>query len=62
MLHLHGLPPPARDASGSVTTSTALAARAEKLQGRIFHDFIWGGYLLYAWPEQKVFIDGGTDF
>jgi hypothetical protein len=28
----------------------------------MFHDFVWGGYLLHAWPEQKVFIDGGTDF
>jgi len=37
-------------------------ARAEQLQGRIYHSFIWGGYLIYAWPEQKVFIDGGTDF
>lgn len=37
-------------------------ARAERLEGRIFHDFVWGGYILYAWPEQKVFIDGGTDF
>ena len=37
-------------------------ARAQGLQGRVFHDFIWGGYILYAWPEQKVFIDGGTDF
>jgi hypothetical protein len=37
-------------------------ARAEHLQGNIYHDFIWGGYLIYAWPEQKVFIDGGTDF
>ena len=37
-------------------------ARAEGVQGRIFHDFVWGGYILYAWPEQKVFIDGGTDF
>jgi hypothetical protein len=36
--------------------------RAAHLDGRIFHDFVWGGYLLYAWPEQKVFIDGGTDF
>ena len=25
-------------------------------------DFGWGGYLVYAWPEQKVFIDGGADF
>jgi hypothetical protein len=37
------------------------AARADNLQGRIFHEFTWGGYLLYAWPEQKIFIDGGTD-
>jgi hypothetical protein len=38
------------------------AARAAGLQGRLFSDFGWGGYVLYAWPEQKVFIDGGTDF
>ncbi len=37
-------------------------ARAEHREGRLFHDFGWGGYLVYAWPEQKVFIDGGTDF
>jgi len=37
-------------------------ARTERLEGRIFHEFIWGGYLLWAWPEQKVFIDGGSDF
>jgi hypothetical protein len=37
------------------------AAREERLEGRIFHEFTWGGYLLYAWPEQKIFIDGGTD-
>jgi hypothetical protein len=28
----------------------------------MFHEFMWGGYILYAWPEQKVFIDGGSDF
>jgi hypothetical protein len=37
-------------------------ARNRKVQGRMFHEFIWGGYLLYAWPEMKVFIDGGSDF
>ena len=36
-------------------------ARAERLEGRMFNHFIWGGYLLLAWPEQRVFIDGGTD-
>lgn len=38
------------------------AARAAHLEGKLFHDFAWGGYLLWAWPEQKVFIDGATDF
>jgi hypothetical protein len=37
-------------------------ARLAGLSGRIFNEFIWGGYLLYAWPEQKVFIDGQVDF
>jgi hypothetical protein len=38
------------------------AARSAGLSGRVFSEFGWGGYLLYAWPEQKIFIDGGTDF
>ncbi len=37
-------------------------ARAAHLDGRMFNSFGWGGYLLWAWPEQKVFIDGQTDF
>jgi len=37
-------------------------ARAAGLTGRIFNEFTWGGYLLYAWPEERVFIDGQTDF
>jgi len=36
-------------------------ARAAGLQGRMYNNFIWGGYLLFDWPEQRVFIDGGTD-
>ncbi len=32
-------------------------------EGNCFNYFTWGGYLLYrSWPEQKVFIDGQTDF
>lgn len=38
------------------------AAQAAHLDGRIFADFTWGGYILFAWPGQRVFIDGGTDF
>jgi hypothetical protein len=37
-------------------------ARAAGLSGPVFNEFAWGGYLLYAWPEQAVFIDGQTDF
>ncbi|MGN6390921.1 MAG: hypothetical protein ACTHM9_01560 [Gemmatimonadales bacterium] len=36
-------------------------ARAAGMQGRMYNNFIWGGYLLLDWPEQRVFIDGGTD-
>jgi len=38
------------------------AARRHGLEGPLFGEFAWGGYLVYAWPEQKIFIDGGTDF
>jgi len=37
-------------------------ARAAGMQGRMFNDFVWGGFIIYAWPEQKVFIDGQSDF
>jgi hypothetical protein len=37
-------------------------ARRADLQGRMFNNFIWGGYLIQGWPEQRVFIDGGTDY
>jgi hypothetical protein len=37
-------------------------ARIHRLPGPLFSEFAWGGYLIYAWPEQKIFIDGGTDF
>jgi hypothetical protein len=32
-------------------------------QGEMFNYFPWGGYLLYqSWPQERVFIDGQTDF
>jgi hypothetical protein len=37
-------------------------ARSEGVQGRMFNELAWGGYILNEWPEQKVFIDGQTDF
>ena len=36
---------------------------AHPQDGKMFNNFIWGGYLLYRlWPQQLVFIDGQTDF
>ncbi len=33
------------------------------VQGHMFNDFNWGGYLLYRlWPAQRVFIDSQSDF
>lgn len=37
-------------------------ARQAGIDGRMFHAFTWGGYMLYAWPDQPIFIDGMTDF
>ena len=37
-------------------------ARANRLSGRLYNDYKWGGYLTLAWPEQRVFIDGLADF
>jgi hypothetical protein len=31
------------------------------IQGRLFHDWDWGGYLIWHAPEMKVFIDGRGD-
>jgi hypothetical protein len=29
---------------------------------RIFTEDVWGGYMIYRYPERKVFIDGRSDF
>ncbi len=38
------------------------SARAAGLDGTIFNEFTWGGFILYSWPEQRIFIDGLTDY
>jgi len=53
--------PPAFDSSVFPVAAVA-EARREGLAGPLFNEFAWGGYVLYAWPEQPVFIDGQTDF
>jgi hypothetical protein len=32
--------------------------KTNKIQGRMFHEWVWGGYLIWHMPESKVFIDG----
>ena len=34
----------------------------EQFQGNMFNQYVWGGYLLQALPEHRVFVDGRTDF
>src|ERR1019366_1173516 len=31
------------------------------IHGRVFHEYVWGGYLIWHMPELKVFIDGRLD-
>ena len=35
--------------------------KANGIQGRLFHEWVWGGYLIWHMPEMKVFIDGRAD-
>jgi hypothetical protein len=32
--------------------------KTNRIQGRVFHEWVWGGYLIWHAPELKVFIDG----
>jgi hypothetical protein len=34
----------------------------ERFSGKMFNQYVWGGYLMQVLPEHKVFIDGRTDF
>jgi hypothetical protein len=55
--------------NGSRFDSTVFPVQAvdwmeqHRISGNGFNYFPWGGYLLHRrWPEQRVFIDGQTDF
>jgi len=57
-----GLPIVSQDFDADTFPVAAVsAARSAELEGRIFNSLMWGGYLLLEWPEQAVYIDGGTD-
>lgn len=38
-----------------------LSENREAVHGEMFNDYGWGGYLMLALPERKVFIDGRND-
>jgi hypothetical protein len=37
-------------------------ARAAGVKGRLYNAYGWGGYIVLAWPQQPVFIDGLANF
>ncbi len=37
-------------------------AMSQQLDGRLISEYTWGGYVLYAWPGQRVFVDSMADF
>ncbi len=53
---------PDRFDSRDFPNAAVAAARRAGLTGRVYNQFVWGGYMLLEWPGEKVFIDGGTDF
>ena len=46
----------------ALPVDVVMQARESGANGRMFNELGWGGYVLHAWPEQKVYIDGQTDF
>jgi len=32
-------------------------AKQANLQGRVFDAWVWGGYIMFAWPEAKLHVD-----
>jgi hypothetical protein len=39
-----------------------IRAHPQEFKGNMFNQYVWGGYLLQALPEHRVFVDGRTDF
>jgi hypothetical protein len=37
-------------------------ARTAGVTGKLYNEYMWGGYITLAWPEQRVAIDGFADF
>jgi hypothetical protein len=55
-------PTPVSEAEGELFPAGAVSwIKEQDLQGKIFNDYNWGGYLIYNLPEAPVFVDGRTD-
>jgi hypothetical protein len=37
-------------------------AKQAGVTGRLFSEYTWGGYVLYSWPGQRLFVDSMADF
>lgn len=57
--------PPQRDLQQRIAATQPVqavaAVRRLGLSGPMINDYTWGGYLIWALPEHKVFIDGRAD-
>ncbi|HZJ00225.1 MAG TPA: hypothetical protein VFD22_06150, partial [Gemmatimonadaceae bacterium] len=38
-------------------TAAIQRARDARLEGRVFDNWAWGGYIMYAWPEARLHVD-----
>ncbi len=45
---------------GSYPSGTVDFMKSEKILGHVFNEYVFGGYLIFEYPELKVFIDGRT--
>ncbi|MFQ5735254.1 MAG: tetratricopeptide repeat protein [Thermodesulfobacteriota bacterium] len=45
---------------GSYPSGTVEFMKREHLAGNIYNEYVYGGYLIFYYPELKVFIDGRT--
>lgn len=53
---------PEQAAGARLPVAAVNALGSEGLPGPLFHDYNWGGYLIWRlWPERQVFIDGRGD-
>lgn len=45
-----------------VAATAFVNSESHAIKGEMFNDYGWGGYLMFAMPQHKVFIDGRNDF